>query len=729
MRHLCWLMTSTALAFSGLPAQALAQATPQDSPTTLDEIVVTAQKRETSLIETPQSVTALSSQDLARLNATQLRDIADRIPALTMTTSGVGQSQITLRGVTAGVDIGPTVGIYVDETPYGSSSAFTNGASLGLDAGLFDLDRVEVLRGPQGTLYGASAMGGVLRYITPKPDLSGFSGLARAGVSSTHEGGTNYDAALAVNLPLVSEALAVRASGFLSEDGGFISDIARGEDHRGRSRVEGGRLDLLARPGDRLSIRLTGFTQTIDREGVAAADYALSGGPIDGAFDQRRVMAEPFDQEFSLISGMIDYDLGAATLTSVTSYQIVDTRYRLDASGVYVPLLGSLGLPFSATPIDQRRSTDKFTQEVRLTSAGAGRLEWLVGGFYTHEDSQNRQQIVAYDLDGSRSAVDLATSALPSRYEEAAIFGNVTLRLTDALDVTGGLRYAHNSQTFEQIATGLLIGSAPAASASDDVVTYLVNARYRFSPDATLYGRFATGYRPGGPNFVARDPVTGDLLAPASFEADTLTSYEIGYKARTADRRFGIDAAIYHIDWEDIQAATAAGGLSVLVNGGQARIDGAEVSLSADPVEWLTLSGAFAWQDARLDQDAPLLGAVRGDRLPNVPRYTVSLGAEYRLVGHRLQPSLGAAVRYVSDRSASFDANPGLPQYHLPSYVSLDLNAGLALGAVDARLFVRNLTDERGQLSASTALSVLGGPAQVSLLQPRTVGVSLSTRF
>ena len=722
------LLAGTAIAALA-PLQAFAQeAPPPAQPHQIEDVIVTASKRSERLFETPQSVTALDAETLSRGDATQFRDFATLVPALSFTSAGVGQTQVSLRGVTAGIDIGPTVGIYVDEVPYGSSTAFSNASSLALDVGLFDIDRIEVLRGPQGTLYGAGAMGGVIKYVTRAPSLAGPAYALRSGVSATEGGGVNYNAAGSVNAPL-SDTVALRASGFYVRDGGFIDNVALGQEDVDQSRVYGGRLDLLFAPIDALTVRLSAFAQEIERDGTPAADYSLAGEPIDGEYEQRRLKAEPFDQSFRLASATIDYDFAGARLTAVSSYQTVETTFRQDASAVYVPVLGGFGLHFSAVAVDQSRGVDKFTQEIRLASTGEGTVEWLVGAYYTDERSSNGQHVVAWDPAGAVSPVNLATLAIPSRYEEIAAFGNLTLKLNDAFDVTGGLRYARNDQSFEQDASGLLVGPTPRSEASDDVVTYLLNARYRFSPRAMLYGRFATGYRPGGPNYVINDPVTGLPLADDTFASDSLESYELGYKAETAARNFSIDAAAYHIDWSDIQVTTAAGGVAVIANAGSAVVDGAEVTLTAYPATGLSLTGAFAWQDARLAEDAPLLGAAEGDRLPNVPEFTAALSADYELSGEGWRPVVGATVRLISDRVASFDANPGLPQYDLPEYATVDLRLGGTFGPVEAQLYVRNLFDEAGQTSAATVLSVAGGPAQVTMIQPRTVGVSATARF
>jgi outer membrane receptor protein involved in Fe transport len=725
-----WLTCAAGLAL--VPGAAFGQGEPQGSATAGQdetEVFVTARKREERLIDLPQSVTALSAADLARLNATQFRDFANTVPALSYTTAGAGQTQVSLRGVTAGIDIGPTVGIYVDDVPYGSSSAFSNASSLALDVGLFDLDRVEVLRGPQGTLYGASTMGGLLKYVTVRPNLSAFGGSAQAGISTTHDGGVGANVAGAINVPLATDRAALRASGFYTRDGGYVDELVSGRENVDRAEIYGGRLDLLLRPSDALTIRLTGFLQNIDREGTPAADFTLAGQPVDGRLDQRRLFTEPFRNRYRLVSGTLDYDFGPVLLTSISSYQTTDVFFRQDASAVYVPALAGFGLVLGSVAVDQGRSTDRFAQEVRLTSTGNHRFEWLMGGYYTHERSGNTQQTTQLDPAGQPFPLNLATLSIPSTYEEAAGFGNLTFHVTDRFDISGGLRYAANKQRFEQIGSGLLVGSVPETRTSDNVVTWLANARYKISDHATAYLRFATGYRPGGPNFVVNDPVTGLPLADAIFRSDSLTSYEAGFRAQTADRVFAVDFAAYHIDWDDIQVTTVAGGVSVIANAGRARINGGELVLTARPAPGLTATTAFAWQHARLVDASPELGASAGERLPNVPSFTAALNIDYRLSESGIQPRLGGTLRHVSAREASFDGNPGLPQYHLPAYASVDLRAGATFGRVDMQLYVRNLFDKRGQVSAATVLSSYGGPAQVTMLQPRTFGLSATTRF
>jgi outer membrane receptor protein involved in Fe transport len=719
---------SAAASLLSLGAVAPATAQTSTNVSVLEEVVVTAQKFEQKLSETPLSVTAISARNLEVLGATQFRDFASTVPSLTFTTSGVGSTQVNLRGITTGNNISPTVGIYVDEVPYGSSTPFASGAQLALDVGLFDVSRIEILRGPQGTLYGASTMGGLLKYVSVLPDVSAFGATARAGVVNTSGGGVGYDAAAAINAPLGDDKAALRMSGFYTHDSGFIDNLTNGRDDVNESKVYGGRADLFMKPADKLSLRLAAFAQDIDRDGTASADFGLaSGEPVDGDLDQRRLRAEPFEQEFRLVSGTLTYDFENAALTSISSYQTVRSHAITDVSEFFGPALAAGGIVLGSIEVEKENETDKFTQEVRLAATGT-LLDWSIGGFYTDEQSNQFQTLNSSTPDGAVFPVDLLTVNLPSTYEEYAGFGTLTWHLTQQLDFTGGARYAHNSQRFEQIGSGPLIFSVPERSESDSIVTYLATIRYRASDNLMSYVRYATGYRPGGPNVVLND-LSGQPLADPTFGADKLRSYEGGIKASTADGRFGVDAAVYFIKWDDLQINAVRNGLGVVDNAAAAESKGAELTLTLVPTPQLTLVGAFGYVDAELSEDAPDLGGLEGDRLPDTPEFTGTLSADYSFeVGGR-EAFLGTTVRHVTDRVSSYDASAGSPQYDLPEYTTVDLRTGLQLGSARLQLYVRNAFDERGKLSATTAFSALGGPVWVSLVQPRTIGFNVITQF
>lgn len=698
----------------------------------LQEVLVTAQKRQERLIDVPQSVSVLSSDTIAELGAVQFRDFASSVPGLSFKTGGAGYNQISLRGVTTGTEASPTVGIYVDEVPFGSSTAFAFAARFALDMGLFDVDRIEVLRGPQGTLYGASSMGGLLKYVTKQPDTKNFTADIQSGISDTHDGGVNYNASIVVNAPVISDTVAVRASLFESHDGGFIDNVELGQNDINRSNVYGGRASLLITPTESLSINISGFLQNISRKGESTADYDFTGVPLSGELNQVRGFAEQFDQKFRVASGTIVYDFDWAKLTSITSYQTVKSAWVDDLSGQFVPLLSSIGLgSYGAVADAIALNTDKTTQELRLSSKETGLLEWVLGGFYTHETSCDCEDFLTKDLADSVVPNDLLNFALPTKFKEYAVFGDLTWHLTSQFEVTGGLRDAHNSQVFTQNATGAFGAVSPTIRSSENVLNYLGNASYHFSDHATAYLRYATGYRPGGPSIVERDPVTGAPSGPATFGADKLKSYEVGLKAETFDRRYGIELATYYIDWANIQLSTTVGSFGTFTNAsGPAHIQGSELTLTARPIQGLTTSGAFAFQHAYLVDADPILGAAKGERLPNSPRFTAGLNADYVFIESGLRPTVGGTFQYITDRMASFNESTHFAQYRLPAYTSVDVRSGLVIAAeephpVSLQLYVHNLFDQRGQLAAQTQF----GKAQVAILQPRTIGISAITHF
>jgi iron complex outermembrane recepter protein len=696
------------------------------SASRIEEVIVTAQKREERLIDIPQSATVLTPDAIAKAGAVQFRDYADTVPGLTFMTSGAGNTQISLRGVTVGLDVGPTVGIYVDEVPYGSSTAFADGSRATVDIGLFDLDRIEVLRGPQGTLYGASTMGGLIKYVTKQPDVSAFAANVQTGISNTHDGGTSYLGALTVNAPIVTEKAALRANGYYSRDGGYIDNVALGRSDVNGSDIYGGRADLLLAPTDALSIRITGFAQDIARDGYGTADYAFTGTPLDGSLDQYRLLSEPFDQRFRTISSTVDYAFNWGSLTSISSYQTARSDAVTDLSLTSIPFCTFIGLTCSAVGAHGDITTDKYVQELRFASNASHVLEWLLGGFYSYETSDALSEFVLRDTAGQPAPNDLYEALLSSRYEEYAAFGDLTWHVTDEFSVTGGLRYANNRLQYETSASGIFASSTPLRRSSDDVSTYLANARYKFSDHAAAYLRYATGYRPGGPNLPASDPVTGLPLGPDTFEADRLKSYEIGFKTESADRRFGLEIAGYYIDWNNIQIRVARSNFAGISNApGGAEVRGAELALTARPTDGFTLTGAFGYQDAKMSEADPDLQARKGERLPNVPDFTGALSVDYKLQMGSWQPRAGATVRYVSDRNSSFDSGRPTPQYHLPEYTVVDLRTGFMVGSVDIQLNVRNLFDERGELSAFNSRGV----AEPAILQPRTIGLTASLDF
>ncbi|OQW59812.1 MAG: hypothetical protein A4S17_02680 [Proteobacteria bacterium HN_bin10] len=727
-------VSSAAMSFSSgtwaqVEAGTAAQAIQND-----EEIVVTAERREMRLQDVPASVSVIDPQALSSQGLNQLQDIASRTPGLEVSSlGGAGRQQITLRGITTGNDISPTVAIYLDDVPYGSSVPTGGSAQLALELGSFDLDRIEVLRGPQGTLYGAGAFGGLLKYVLEAPRLNEASGRLQAEGAQIDEGGTLFGVRAAANLPLVEDVFALRFTGAFNQSPGYVDNVVSGEEDVDSSDTSVARVSLLTQVSDRLTLRASVFGQDIDRDGSSLVDYnRVTGQPNSGDLTQARLLDEPFSQQYRLYSAGADLDLGFATASGTIGRQTIDTQFFTDASPLYVPFLGgllaSLGSPVDAIGVPGFYETEKTTAEFRLVSPEDQGIAWIAGLFFADEGNTNFQQLVGFN-GGVQQAIDIGTFQLDADFQEVAVYGNATLRLSPSFDVTAGLRFSDYEQTYTQFGSGLLAASNPGSTASDNAATYLATARYRPSDDTMFYLRAASGFRPGGPNLIALDPITGDPVGDPTYDSDSLWNYEAGVKTQLSPE-FDIEAAIFQVDWQDIQLLRSVSGVTQLTNGGGAQTKGVELTARYRPTEALTFSGVATYQDARLTDAVPELGAAEDERLPHVPRFSAVLSVDHAsAIGNGIELRAGASVRYVGERFASFDGSATAPQYQLPSYTTVDLRIGLGFAEWDLSLYGRNVTDERAQLSADMTLAAAGGPARVAVAQPRTFGIVASRAF
>ncbi|MGH8186442.1 MAG: TonB-dependent receptor, partial [Steroidobacteraceae bacterium] len=439
----------------------------------LEEIIVTAQKRQEALQDVPQSITVLSGATFERQQADNLQDYLALIPGLSLEGSTRGVSRITLRGINTG-GVASTVGVYVDEVPFGSSSGLANGAILAGDFDTFDMSRLEVLRGPQGTLYGASSLGGVMKFVTNPPQTESFEGEAKVGVEDVAGGDLSYSASSFVNLP-VSEQFALRLTGFYRLDGGFVDSVGNNpipsltdpdvnvvqgtinEDNLNELETYGGRISALIAASETFSVRLTALLQNIgtDASDAIETDRATLE-PLYGDHVTSLYHREPTDFKYRIYSATVDWDLGPASLMSSTSYGTFQEDFQRDQARAFGGVLAGLVTflygdaetrPLSAI-LRQTTGTDKFTQELRLSSPEADTFEWMIGGFYTREKSRiDPQNFFAVEAGTDTIATDvpqLIEIFLRSEFEEYAGFANLTWHVTPRFDVTFGGRASHN---------------------------------------------------------------------------------------------------------------------------------------------------------------------------------------------------------------------------------------------------------------------------------------------
>jgi len=367
------------LAIAQPGAAAAAQPSSVQSAGDQNAIIITAQKRTQRLIDVPQSVSVISGDSLEKQHAQRLSDYLTRIPSANVVENQAGNSRIVLRGINAG-GVGATVATYIDEAPFGSATGLADGAILAPDIDPFDLSRVEVLRGPQGTLYGANSLGGLVKFVTVTPSMNGFDAAAEVGAENVSHGDMGWWARAAGNVPLSSNA-AFRLTGFYRRDPGFIDDPNHGRDVNDGN-TYGGRFSIYVTPTERLSVRGSVLLQNIRSNGTNMVDLdPVTFDPVYGSLKHQRLIDEPNNIDYRLYNTTIDYNFGSVGLVSATSFGTLDQQQIEDASSVYGPLLtGGLHIPLGAG-VDQGMTQRRFTQEVRLTSTGPSPLEWTVGGF------------------------------------------------------------------------------------------------------------------------------------------------------------------------------------------------------------------------------------------------------------------------------------------------------------------------------------------------------------
>ena len=756
------LMAGSCLASLASNAHGQTQDSATSTSSSVSEVVVTANKREERLLDVAASVSAVQGAALQERELLQIEDLAGRVPGLSIQPSSNRANRIILRGLNAGGN-GATVASVVDEAPISYSSGTGPGGINIANFDTYDLARIEVLRGPQGTLYGATAEGGLVKYVTNAPALTKTSGEVQGVVSGIDGGGVGHSERGFVNLPLSEGVAAIRLSGFYEDIPGYIDAPRRGEEDANDGWRAGGRAQLLWRPNAQWSFRLLGAWQEqhYSDDGlinVKGANANPSAPPPDqlepvapGAYVRNTVIPGSSRNFTQLYSFTAEWKPGFINVLAATSYGEVNSRFQVDATdsnaGPGTPYGLVLGQFVYMQPVDlrigQTNNLSKFNQEVRVSSVpglklGAVGLDLQGGVYYTHEDTVFNQ---SYDVLQASSFLPITTppggaAALPASYEEVSVFGDAKLTFSRYFSVEGGLRQAFNWQDFRvSTSSGLITGFGdvvnPTAHSSEDKLTWSVAPQVKLG-DVQVYARIATGYRPGGP----KPPVP---LPPAGYNpvyrSDTTTNYEVGFKGRALDGVLTFDVAGFYIDWKDIQISTlvASGtGVSFRVpdNAGDARSQGVEWTFTAEPVRGLTLSDAGSYVDAELTSDAPSLGARDGDPLPYVPRWSNTLDVDYRFpAGHDTVMTVGGGWSYIGNRRSNFSGDGftlGLVQ--LPAYSTFDAHLTAERGRYRAELFARNLGNKYAVLDyTSNGGYALSGTAQI--LQPLTVGLKVSAKF
>lgn len=753
---------ATAIAAALLVAATAVQAQSDDeSAKVLDAVEVTAGKRIEDLRDVPIAISVISQSQLEDLNANQLSDYADFVPGLRVQNNGApGLTSVSIRGIAA-LSSGTTVGTYVDGVPVGSSGLYQAATTLVLDLVPFDLERIEVLRGPQGTLYGASTMGGLLKYVSRKPDTAAASYRIGTGLGNMSGGGTNWDARVIANLPIQTDRAALSVGYARVHHAGFTDNDVNGAEDIDTGTQESTRVALYL-DGETLDATLSAIRQVTDMEGRSGlAVDPTTREPLYGDLTDRLWTLPAFYKEVDLVSLTLNADLGWGELVSASGWSTADTRIGLDATIPFGEVANRLlGQPASGASAGlYSLDFEKFTKELRLQSSGEGDFQWMLGAFWTKE-SGNQQQF--FDLTRlnraplpapfDQIAGVLADLGMGSEYKETALFANANWTFTERFSIGAGVRQSSNDQTYTQnVSRGILVPLGITRGASDeDVFTWSLSPQFHFGETAMLYARIANGYQPGGPNAA----VPG---LPAMVDSSMLTSSELGLKADFADGRGFIDIAVFHIDWDNIQVPTSVGGVGGLVNGGEATSEGIEMAVNFRATDALRLGLNAAYTRAELKNDytpvvvpqqgftVEITSGLGGDRMPYVPKMAWSATAVYGFdLGQSWRARVGGAWRHVGERVTGTTSRQRViaggsivqevvtAPLDVASYGALDLYVGAANEHWDLRVFLNNATDERGYSSIGTVENQLtrvvaflrGVP-----IQPRTLGLQVDYRF
>ena len=683
----------------------------QKAPDVLQEIVVTAQKRTENVQDVPISISVLNGAQLDESTVENLSDILNAVPGVTTIPSfQAGTAQTVMRGVTASgplLEQSSTVAYYIDAVPFGMVRSAINP-----DPNPYDVNHVEVLRGPQGTLYGANALDGVIRVLTNDPDLNRFDFKARTVVSGTQDGGANGGVDAAVNVPIIDGKLAARAVVGESTWSGWINSLD--QRHVNNADLENYRLKLGAQPTDDLSIVLAAWRSD---------NYFGAPQSADDNNQNLSVNRQPLNNIYDAYSAKIVYDAHAFSVTSMSSYLDYKIDGYLDLSRPGFGVNGDL---------NTRLGSKVLAQEVDLASEGSGPWRWTAGGFYRHDEDLFMQYL---NLAPDVLTPEILRYDLADKSKSYAAYGELTRQLFSNFELTLGFRYFHDDVTTEalqQIAGEPFIPLTPMGG-PDHATTPRVVIAWHPDRDLTVYGSYSKGFRSGVPQ---SELVTFSVPDIPPAKPDILTNYEIGAKGDLFNRRVSFDTAFYYVSWNRIQETLdVVGQYNIIapatVNGTSASGTGFDGSLKARLLDGLTAGIDFSWNSLHQDSaiySAGLLLFSKGQRLAFSPEFTggASLDYAFALGGSGFLGRLSAAANFIS--SMTQNELSGNTVLWSRGDDMVNVRTSFVIDASEhwsAMLFVDNLTNDRGtpEIYQPTV------PTLDARVRPRTFGLQLDYHF
>ena len=670
-----------------------------------EEIVVTATKRGgLRLHDVPFAVQAISGDDLAKRGAVDFDDFFRQIPGLAVFDQGPGDKRYIIRGVnSAGAG---TVGLYLDEVIITGENA-QDGGGRQPDIKIFDIDRVEVLKGPQGTTFGSSSLSGTIRYITKKPNMEEIEANGSVSLRKTEGASLGWSTEAAVSVPLVENKVAVRVAGFYLDEKGYIDNIqAEGVNNE---ETFAARISLQVNASENLTLTAMAMYQDMETNGPNFFNLVDGkGNPIsqNGQLFQADLTRAGFEDETEIYNATLEYRMESGTITGTASLFKRDTVFSRDSSLVIEAFLGLDSEGAGRSLITQPKSREVFSYEIRYASDYDGPLQILAGAFIQNEERDFRSAIVDATDDGFFATPEnsLLDRVVHTNLDELAFFGEVSFDITDRLTLTGGLRY----YDFElnEVATSVTGfgggpggGVGPGLTANDDGIIFKGNLAFKATENVNFYAQVAEGFRSGGANDQTAAAIA-NVVIPEGFNSDSVINYEVGVKSKLLDGKLTANLAAYWIAWSDIQLQDQAtdGQLQFPFrgNGGGATVKGLEIELYAYPAERLEIGITANISDAKLNQDNPIASSGQdGDAIPYIPDFTFSATAEYSwpLGMGDMNAVIGADLNYVNSRNT--ELRPDNPQFiELEDYTLANVRFGVEKDNWSVFLNVQNIFDD-----------------------------------
>jgi iron complex outermembrane receptor protein len=720
----------------------------------LAEIVVTALKRQQSILDVPASITVIQGDQLEKMDAVRFEDFARAIPGLSFEEAGIGQNHLTLRGIPNLGGSAPTVSFYVDDVPLTTTDDRTS-ASNPL---AIDIDRIEVLRGPQGTLYGSSSMGGTIRIVTKQPDASAFSARVSADYSRTANTANNYMLQGMVNLPLFADSIALRITAVDGENGGYIKRIAdplvlstpsippaeraavaAGQSDINTERLKSVRAQLQVKLSDNVTLTPAIYYQSISEANQPIVD-TTPNGVYQGLVSQQPGQ-EPRSDEFLIRSLTANINLGWGSIVSETSYDTREYKNNTDYTDFLLEIFGA-GLP---STFKTGTKVSIFSQETRLvTDVHDSKWSSITGTYYNDLKDDAFGSLVT---PGFSAAAGLPPGVVPNdnffslaaqlNIREFALFEELSYKITPRLTGTLGIRWFTSNTQFTKNNTGLFAGGTDLTTGFSDNngSTPKAQLSYKISDDKLVYLTAAKGYRNGGANFVVPTTCDANLAAlglkssPTGYAPDKLWNYELGLNSAFLDKRINLRGSVFYIDWTNIQLnQDLACGFSFITNAGKATSKGAEADLSARLFEGLTMSVGLAYTDSRLDKANPDIPFSHdGDKIPGVSKLTYNFAADYDRKLGIADWKAYVGVDYQHTDGYISQLGPVSALTNRPSVGIGDLHTGMENQVWRFNLFLKNAFDKRAVVGAQAV--AMNGQVRETIQAPRTVGLSVTRQF